>query len=155
MNAEEILLRIEKRFPGRLRMEKRSEKRLYLSAQPALLQELVGWLRDRIEGFRLATASGIDLRDGIGVFYHFAVNGAPVVVTIKVMAPKPKPTVPSLAGALPAALWIEREIGELLGVRFEGHPDPRRLLKAREIPDDVFPLRRDFDTSQIDGRDDR
>lgn len=150
MNAEEIRLKIESRFAGRLRTEERSEKRLYVSVQPALLRELVGWLRARIEGLRLATASGIDLREGIGVFYHFVVNGAPVVITIKAVAPKPEPSVPSLAGDMPAALWIEREIGELLGVRFEGHPDPRRLLKAREIPDDIFPLRRDFDISQLD-----
>ncbi len=49
---------------------------------------------------------------------------------------------PSLTGHFRAADWFEREIWDMYGVRFEGHPSLRRLL----LPDDAdfFPLRRDF-----------
>jgi len=52
------------------------------------------------------------------------------------------PAIDSLVAVWPGANWMEREIFDLFGVRFEGHPDPRRIL----LPDgfEGFPLRRDF-----------
>ncbi len=49
---------------------------------------------------------------------------------------------PSLAAVFPGAAWPEREVFDLFGVGFEGHPDLRRLL----LPDDWqgYPLRRDY-----------
>jgi len=52
------------------------------------------------------------------------------------------PIVPSLAGLWPSADWAEREIFDLFGVRFDGHPDLRRIM----MPDDWegHPLRKDY-----------
>ena len=49
---------------------------------------------------------------------------------------------PSLTGLYRGALWMERECHELFGIRFEGHPDLRRLL----LPEDWegYPLRKDY-----------
>ncbi|MHC5035633.1 MAG: NADH-quinone oxidoreductase subunit C [Planctomycetota bacterium] len=38
---------------------------------------------------------------------------------------------------------MEREMNDLLGIVFEGHPDPRRLILADDWPEGVYPLRRD------------
>ena len=149
MDATELGKKIEERFGDEVVWAGPSPKRLYVRVPPASLGEVVGWLRESIPGFRLATSTGIDLRAGVGVFHHFAVNGMPLVITVKVVAPKPDPCVLSLATMMASASWIEREIQEFLGVRFEGHPDPRRLLKARAFPDDVHPLRRDFDVREF------
>ena len=52
------------------------------------------------------------------------------------------PHVATVSGVWPAANWLEREVWDLFGIAFDGHPDPRRLL----MPEDWqgFPLRKDY-----------
>ena len=146
MDANKLARRLDAEFPGALAITLRSEKRLYVGVLDSdKLTEVVGSLHEQAQGLRLATATGIDLRDGIGVFHHFVINGQPLVITVKVVAPKPEPKIPSLATRLPSAKWIEREIHEMLGVEFVDHPDPRPLLKARAFDERLYPLRREFD----------
>jgi NADH/F420H2 dehydrogenase subunit C len=62
-------------------------------------------------------------------------------VRLKVRASETDP-VPSVSGLWPAANWLEREVWDLFGVNFVGHPDRRRIL----MPDDWqgFPQRKDY-----------
>ena len=53
-----------------------------------------------------------------------------------------QPAIESLVPVWPGANWLEREIFDLFGIRFEGHPDLRRILLPEEF--EGFPLRRDF-----------
>ena len=98
-----------------------------------------------MEGSRLATATGLDVRDGIDVLYHWAFEPQGAVVTLKVLAAGPDLAVESIANVVPAANWIEREIHDLLGASFLGHPDMRRLILDDSWPEGVHPLRKDFD----------
>jgi NADH-quinone oxidoreductase subunit C len=98
-----------------------------------------------VESSRLATATGIDVRDGIDVLYHWCFEPQGVVVTIKVLAVRPGLTVDSIANVVPGANWIEREMHDLLGANFRNHPDMRRLILDDSWPEGVHPLRKDFD----------
>jgi NADH-quinone oxidoreductase subunit C len=61
---------------------------------------------------------------------------------LKADVPRDAPGLPSVERVWRAAEWLEREIYDLLGVTFAGHPDLRRLL----MPEDWigYPLRKDF-----------
>jgi NADH-quinone oxidoreductase subunit C len=61
---------------------------------------------------------------------------------MKVRLPGADPHVSTMIGVWPAANWLEREVWDLFGISFDGHPDPRRLL----MPEDWegYPLRKDY-----------
>ncbi|MGC8667716.1 MAG: NADH-quinone oxidoreductase subunit C [Chthonomonadales bacterium] len=63
-------------------------------------------------------------------------------IFIKVGVPEEDPVVPTVTGVYPGANWPEREIWDMFGIRFEGHPDLRRILMS----DDWIghPQRKDF-----------
>jgi len=121
-------------------------RRTWLSVRPERVREAVRVLWEEFDG-RMATASGIDVRDGIEVQYHFSFDRANLVVTLRVLAARPETELDSVGQDLPAANWIEREMHDLLGVRFRGHPDMRRLILSDDWPEGVYPLRRDYDNA--------
>jgi NADH-quinone oxidoreductase subunit C len=63
-------------------------------------------------------------------------------VRLKVRLPDDQARVATASGLWPAANWLEREVWDLFGIEFDGHPDPRRLL----MPEDWqgYPLRKDY-----------
>jgi len=62
---------------------------------------------------------------------------------VKAKIPKSDPRINTLSGVYRAAQWHERECGEMFGITFNGHPDPRNML----LPDDWvgYPLRKDYE----------
>jgi NADH-quinone oxidoreductase subunit C len=61
---------------------------------------------------------------------------------LKVRLPGHDPHVATVSDVWPAANWLEREVWDLFGIAFDGHPDPRRLLMPEDW--DGFPLRKDY-----------
>lgn len=58
------------------------------------------------------------------------------------------PSLPSLSGLFPAANWHERETYDMLGIRYEGHPDLKRILMWEDYP--YHPLRKEFPLAGIE-----
>jgi NADH-quinone oxidoreductase subunit C len=61
---------------------------------------------------------------------------------LKTEAPEDDARVPSASALWKSALWGEREVHDMFGIRFEGNPDLRRLLMPADYPG--FPLRKDY-----------
>ncbi len=93
----------------------------------------------------LAAITGLDpgvTTGALWVLYHFAEGGA--VVTLRVTIPREQPAVPTIRHLAPVAGIYEQELSEVLGVTVLGAPPSGRLFLADDWPDDVYPLRKDF-----------
>lgn len=63
-------------------------------------------------------------------------------VRLVVAVPDGDPSAPSISGIFGDANWLEREVWDMYGITFKGHPDPRRLLMYEEFSG--HPLRKDY-----------
>ena len=115
-----------------------------LHVEPAAVRATLQFLRDK--GFRfLASVHGLDYypeEPRLGVQYEMLDMFEVDRITVKVRVSIDDPHVPSVTPEWPTADHQEREIWDMFGVVFDGHPDLRRIL----MPEDYegFPQRRDF-----------
>jgi len=83
-----------------------------------------------------------DAKDRFGMAYLLANTETNQRITIRAYVNDPEPTVPSVVGLWEGANWLEREVWDMFGIRFTGHPDLRRILLPEEFT--AFPLRKDY-----------
>jgi NADH-quinone oxidoreductase subunit C len=76
------------------------------------------------------------------VVYHLCSLRHNHRLRLKVRVEEDDPVVATAAGLWPVADWLEREVWDMFGIRFEGHPDLRRLLLYEEFVG--HPLRKDY-----------
>lgn len=115
-----------------------------LSVDPAQLREVVVALGEKGFSF-LASVHGLDYypeEPRLGVQYQLLDMSAVDRICVKVRVPLDDPHVPSVVDLWPGANHPEREVFDMFGVIFDGHPDLRRIL----MPEDYegHPQRRDF-----------
>ncbi|MFA5028509.1 MAG: NADH-quinone oxidoreductase subunit C [Candidatus Methylomirabilota bacterium] len=86
--------------------------------------------------------SGVDWLTHLEVVYELSSLVRPARIRLRVTVDRGEPVVPTVSDLWRAADWHERECYDLFGVRFDGHPDHRRIL----LPEDWtgYPLRKDY-----------
>ena len=115
-----------------------------LIVNPPAIRATLARLRDRGFGF-LASVHGVDYypdEPRLGVHYELLDMDSVDRLTVKLRVPTDDPHVESVTPAWPTANHQEREVYDMFGVVFDGHPDLRRIL----MPEDYegHPQRRDF-----------
>lgn len=94
--------------------------------------------------YHFTTITGADLgEDDVELTYFLWLIPQKLRVMIKASAPKRDSKVQSLVNVVPATILYEREVYEMLGVRFEGHPRLEKLFLPEDWPENVHPLRRE------------
>ena len=158
MAAEEmqaLRARLEAVLPAGAIQEVQESGAVVLS--PDALLEAGRVLRDE-EGFDyLSNVSGVDwpeqgyfevvyhlfaLRRGVRMAAAEPADGPLGPAVLKVRAPRAAPILPSVTALWPSALFQEREVYDMFGVRFEGHPNLKRIYLWDEYTD--HPLRKDY-----------
>jgi NADH-quinone oxidoreductase subunit C len=91
----------------------------------------------------LRSVTGVDVETHMEVIYHLISFDSKQNYCFKVKTPRDQASVPSVTPIWSTANWNEREIYDLFGIEFTGHPDLRRIM----MPDDWVghPLRKDYE----------
>ncbi len=116
----------------------------FVEVRPDRLLDVCRFLRDdRATDARfLNSISGVDWYDWFEVVYTLTSLAHNHTLTLKARADHDRPEVPSVVSIWHGAHLQEREIYDLLGIRFSGHPDLKRLFLWEGFPG--HPLRKDF-----------
>ncbi|SRR5690554_3315829 len=138
---------IDKTFPGAVKeiVEFRDQVRLEIDREHLL--EIITFCRDTegLEFNYLSELNGVDYwpdapRFSVNyVLYSFLHNH---LLQFKVRLDDDDAVLPSITSIFPGANWPEREVYDMFGIRFEGHPDPRRILMPYDWTG--HPLRKDY-----------
>ncbi len=100
---------------------------------------------DELDFEILMDLCGVDYqprRPRFEVVYHLVSYRKRHRLRVKVQVEESDPVVPTVSHIWPGANWFEREVWDMFGVKFEGHPDLRRILLYEQF--EGYPLRRDY-----------
>jgi len=109
------------------------------------IEAVMRFLRDEVDFDMLMDLTAVDYlgrKPRFEVVYHLYATGRNQRLRIKAQVAEEAPEIASLAAIYPSANWMEREVFDLYGIRFDGHPDLRRILLYDEF--EGHPLRKDY-----------
>ena len=118
-----------------------------VTIEPARVHDALSFLKtDAAQSYDLLLdVMGADPGGGVGiqVWYQLWSMKHGHMLRLLALLPRANLSVQSAVDLYPAADWLEREVYDMYGVSFEGHPDLRRILMPENY-DEGFPLRKDF-----------
>ncbi len=148
-NSEQIEQAIRNRFPDAVESSTEIGGVATLTVGAASIIDICSFLRDdqALRFDYLMSLTAVDWTDRFEVVYHLYSIPMKHYVTLKVKTDRGNPSVPSVTSLWKAADWQEREVYDMFGITFEGHPNLVRIL----LEDDWegFPLRKDYVTSPV------
>jgi NADH-quinone oxidoreductase subunit C len=138
----------------------RVSDQLWVRVQPENLLEVLRFLysnpRTRFEQLCDVTCVDYlnypDATDRFGVIYSLLSLTLNHRLWVKVFVNDPDPALPSVTSIWKGAEWPEREVYDMFGIRFTGHPDLRRILLPQNFQ--AYPLRKDYPLTGLGERED-
>lgn len=119
---------------------------VHVFAQPEQIVDVITALRDVHEFELLSAMTAVDYwpqeEPRFHVIYQLTSLTKNLSIQVRVPLSAIKPVVPTVSGVFVAANWREREAWDMFGIRFEGHPDLRRILMPADW--EGHPLRKDY-----------
>jgi NADH-quinone oxidoreductase subunit C len=145
MTRPELLVLLRERFGEKIRQqaEFRGETTFVIDAKD--IRELAKFCKEELSFDYLLDISSVDNfgeEPRFEVVYELYSMTVAVHLRLKLSVPEDDPTIDTVSDIWPTANWHEREIWDMMGLRFNGHPDLRRILMWEGYP--YFPLRKEF-----------
>lgn len=127
---------------GKIHAKIEKKRRFYFNVSNDDIQEIADYLFNKI-GCRLSTATAMEMYHGLEIVYHFSHDKTGQYFCPRVVIKdKKNPKVNSITSIIEGAVWIEREMFDLWGIEFIGHPRMEELLTIHHPnPDLKQPLR--------------
>ena len=146
MTPQQIIDVLREKFADRIRAAFADDKHPRVHVDTADWRDVAEFLHGdpRLAFDWLANLSGVDYvaDDRMAVVYDLWSFELHHTFAVKVYCPRADPHVPSVLDLWAAADWNEREAYDMFGIRFDGHPDLRRILCADDW--EGYPLRKDY-----------
>ena len=146
MTSAETTTAITNRFPQAKVSEFRGQTRVTIDS--AAIFDLLSFHKGE-RGFDflsdITCVDYLDYRDAtdrFGLVYLLAGSQSNERITVRTFLNEPDLVVPSVVLLWEGANWMEREVWDMFGITFDGHPDHRRILLPEEFS--AFPLRKDY-----------
>ncbi len=140
---EKIVQALQENFGSSIE-EFRDEVHVFVKAEQIV--DALTLLRDKYEFELLSALTASDyypqMSPRFHVIYQLTSLAKNLSVQLRVQVNGDQPKVPTATRVYEVANWRERELLDMFGIEFEGHPDPRRILMPEGT--DGFPLRKDF-----------
>jgi NADH:ubiquinone oxidoreductase subunit C len=92
---------------------------------------------------RLITISTVDNGGTFELLYHL-IGPHRIIISLAIDLPRDQPVTHTVSDLLPPAGIYERQIHDLFGITFEGHPDLKKVILNEDWPDNEYPLRKDW-----------
>lgn len=123
------------------------ERRVFVTIDPKALLEVMKYLAHEKGYKHISTISGLDLGKNLGVIYHLLEDN--ITLSLKIEIPKENPRISTITSIIPGAVLYEREVHDLFGVVFRGHPDLSPLVLPEDWPKGLYPLRKEYKIEDI------
>jgi len=140
LSAKEIVSQLSAKFPGAVEEAGTDSALVKRECLPAVVEYL-----KTAEGLKfdyLNYITAVDYYSYFEVVYMLTSLESNRSVTLKTRCARDNPTVPSITGLYQGADWQEREVYDLMGIIFKGHPNLKRVFLWEGY--DGHPLRKDF-----------
>jgi len=140
---EKIKLDLEGRFDylkDGIRIQRNG--RIFADAALERFEEVFDYTVKKLGFAKLSTITGLDERDRFSVIYHLARGG--IVLSLKTSVNRENPEAKTVTPYFPDADIYEREIADLLGIKFAGLAEGQRYPLPDNWPEGEYPLRKDW-----------
>jgi NADH-quinone oxidoreductase subunit C len=142
-NLEKIVQALQSDFEVKFEVFRNE---VHVFVQPEKIQEVIISLRDQHEFELLSALTAVDYwpqqEPRFHVIYQLTSVTQNLSIQLRVPVTATRPVVPTVTGVFGSANWREREVWDMFGIHFDGHPDPRRILMPADW--EGHPLRKDY-----------
>jgi Ni,Fe-hydrogenase III component G len=143
VNIVDPVKTLQVRFPeGIGDVEECAGSRLYVSVEPGIIRDVADFLFNNLSA-RLIIITCLETRAGMEILYHFSFDRLGIILSLRAIVAMPEPRIDAITPVIDGAEYIEREIMDLFGVEFVGHPNPARFLLGDDWPEGVYPYRKE------------
>jgi len=130
------------KFQDKITRVIKKPRRNYFNIKNEDLWEIADYLFNTM-GCRLSVCTATEVYDGLEVLYHFSDDTTGIYYNPRVKTGLENPEINSITPMIAGANWIEREMYDLFGIKFKGHPDLKKLLTINNphFSEDDHPMR--------------
>lgn len=149
---QSVIERVSEKFPDAFIEAYQSSGDAFVRVEADAIVDICRFLKEECNFVYLGDVFGADRftsTDRFEVIYNLVSLKDQIRLFVKVYLEENDPTIDSVTGVWKSASWSEREVYDMFGIKFNGHPDLRRMFMPQDF--DYYPLRKEFPLLGIPG----